>query len=103
MPLTLAGHTHGGQLARRDRPRQNLALTARLSAGFYERRGSVLFVTTGVGAWFPLRVHCPARDRLHDASPRPVADAGGVTFDEREGTTKARSARSEDETEKKVL
>lgn len=59
IPLTLAGHTHGGQIAIKGRPDRNLAVAHRLSAGFYERAGSVLFVTTGVGAWFPLRVHCP--------------------------------------------
>lgn len=59
IPLTLAGHTHGGQVAIKGRPDRNLAVAHRLSAGFYERDGSVLFVTTGVGAWFPLRLHCP--------------------------------------------
>ncbi|MDG2030924.1 MAG: metallophosphoesterase family protein [Phycisphaerales bacterium] len=59
VPLTLAGHTHGGQVAIKGRPDRNLAVAHRLSAGFYERSGSVLFVSTGVGAWFPLRVHCP--------------------------------------------
>ena len=59
IPLTLSGHTHGGQVAVKGRPDRNLAVAHRLSAGFYERDGSVLFVTTGVGAWFPLRVHCP--------------------------------------------
>lgn len=59
IPLTLAGHTHGGQVALKGRPDRNLAVAHRLSAGFYEREGSALFVTTGVGSWFPLRVHCP--------------------------------------------
>ena len=59
IPLTLAGHTHGGQVAIKGRPDRNLAVAHRLSAGFYEQSGSVLFVSTGVGAWFPLRVHCP--------------------------------------------
>ena len=59
IPLTLAGHTHGGQVALKGRPDRNLAVAHRLNAGFYEREGSALFVTTGVGSWFPLRVHCP--------------------------------------------
>lgn len=59
VPLTLSGHTHGGQVAIKGRPDRNLAVAHRLSAGFYEREGSALFVTTGVGSWFPLRVHCP--------------------------------------------
>lgn len=60
VPLTLSGHTHGGQIAMRNRPNANLALTHRRGAGLFARDGSRLFVTTGVGAWFPLRVNCPA-------------------------------------------
>ena len=59
IPITLAGHTHGGQIARRTKPQHNLAFTHRFTAGLYERDGSHLVVTRGVGAWFPLRVHCP--------------------------------------------
>lgn len=60
IPLTLAGHTHGGQVAAKKRPAVNLAGTNRLNAGFYHRERSTLFVTVGTGSWFPLRVHCPA-------------------------------------------
>ena len=60
IPLTLAGHTHGGQVARKGRPEMNLAMAHRLSAGFYHRENSTLFVTVGTGSWFPLRVQCPA-------------------------------------------
>jgi hypothetical protein len=60
IPLTLAGHTHGGQVALKSRPERNLALAHRRSAGLYDSHGHRLFVTTGVGAWFPLRVNCPA-------------------------------------------
>jgi predicted MPP superfamily phosphohydrolase len=60
IPLTIAGHTHGGQIARPGKPNVNLAVAHRLSAGLYERGESALFVSVGVGAWFPLRVHCPA-------------------------------------------
>ena len=60
IPLTLAGHTHGGQVATKKRPGVNLAVAHRLSAGFYHRDRSTLFVTVGTGSWFPLRVHCPA-------------------------------------------
>ncbi len=59
IPITLSGHTHGGQIARRTRPQHNLAFSHRFSSGLYEREGSRLIVTRGVGAWFPLRVHCP--------------------------------------------
>jgi uncharacterized protein len=59
VPLTLAGHTHGGQIALPKRPRANLAMSHRHRAGMYEQDGSHLYVTSGVGAWFPLRVNCP--------------------------------------------
>jgi predicted MPP superfamily phosphohydrolase len=60
IPLTLAGHTHGGQIAMKKRPNANLALAHRRSAGKFKSNGSTLYVTSGVGAWFPLRVNCPA-------------------------------------------
>ena len=59
VPLTLSGHTHGGQVAIKNRPNANLAVTHRHRAGLFERGPSRLFVTTGVGSWFPLRVNCP--------------------------------------------
>lgn len=59
VPLTLAGHTHGGQLALRKNPRRNLAFTQRHSAGLFSQGESRLYVTSGVGAWFPLRLNCP--------------------------------------------
>lgn len=58
--LTLSGHTHGGQVAVPKRPNTNLALGHKLSAGVFERGDARLFVTTGVGSWFPLRINCPA-------------------------------------------
>jgi predicted MPP superfamily phosphohydrolase len=60
IPLTLSGHTHGGQLAVRDKPDTNLAVVHKHSSGLYARGDSRLFVTVGVGAWFPLRINCPA-------------------------------------------
>ena len=58
VPLTLSGHTHGGQVAWKGRPRANFSFTHRLSAGLYERNGCALYVNVGAGAWFPLRLHC---------------------------------------------
>lgn len=59
LPLTLAGHTHGGQLM----------LTPTLGAGpamfkywsgLYQNVGRSLVVSNGAGNWFPLRTAAPA-------------------------------------------
>ncbi len=60
VPLTLSGHTHGGQIAMKRFPNTNLAMSHRHSAGLFSKGDSRLYVTTGIGAWFPLRVNCPA-------------------------------------------
>lgn len=60
IPLTLSGHTHGGHIALKKRPNVNLAFNQRHSHGLFENGASRLYVTTGVGDWFPLRVNCPA-------------------------------------------
>jgi predicted MPP superfamily phosphohydrolase len=59
LPLTLSGHTHGGQL--------NLTreigmghVFYRYWSGPYEKLGGKLFVNNGVGNWFPLRINAPA-------------------------------------------
>lgn len=59
IPLTLSGHTHGGHLAMKHRPNVNLAVAHRRSVGLFEHGHSRLYVTTGIGDWFPLRVNCP--------------------------------------------
>jgi hypothetical protein len=59
IPLTISGHTHGGQIM----------LTKQIGAGplrfkywsgLYQQPGSNLIVSNGVGNWFPLRVNAPA-------------------------------------------
>jgi len=60
IPLTLSGHTHGGQIAMKNRPNANIAIGHRHRAGLFSRGHSRLYVTSGVGAWFPLRINCPA-------------------------------------------
>jgi uncharacterized protein len=62
--LTLAGHTHGGQLMLTP-PGSRVAigggsLLFRYIWGEYRRRDSVLLVTSGVGNWFPVRINAPA-------------------------------------------
>jgi predicted MPP superfamily phosphohydrolase len=64
VPLTLAGHTHGGQLMLTPPDRSPEwgagSVLFRYLRGFYRREGSTLFVNRGVGNWFPLRLHSPA-------------------------------------------
>jgi predicted MPP superfamily phosphohydrolase len=59
IPLTLSGHTHGGQLMLS----RNVGfgpLMYRYWSGLYQRGNTQLLVSNGVGNWFPLRVHAPA-------------------------------------------
>jgi predicted MPP superfamily phosphohydrolase len=59
IPLTLAGHTHGGQIM----------LTPEIGAGpmmfkywsgLYQKKNTNLVVSNGAGNWFPLRTAAPA-------------------------------------------
>jgi uncharacterized protein len=63
VPLTLAGHTHGGQLMLNDQSGFGPALF-RYWSGLYSKGASKLVVSNGVGNWFPLRVRAPA-ELLH--------------------------------------
>ena len=59
IPLTLVGHTHGGQLMINHHIGAG-PLMFRYWSGKYERNQSQLVVTNGVGNWFPLRIAAPA-------------------------------------------
>jgi hypothetical protein len=59
MPLTLSGHTHGGQLMLNEALGFGPAMF-RYWSGLYTRGDSKLIVSNGVGNWFPLRVNAPA-------------------------------------------
>jgi hypothetical protein len=59
LPLTLAGHTHGGQLMLNERMGVG-PLRFRYWTGSYRHGAAGLFVNNGVGNWFPLRVNAPA-------------------------------------------
>ena len=59
IPLTLSGHTHGGQLMLNEQCGFGPALF-RYWSGLYTNCGSNLIVSNGVGNWFPLRVRAPA-------------------------------------------
>ncbi len=59
IPLTLAGHTHGGQLMLNPEVGAG-PLMFRYWSGRYQRGQSQLVVGNGVGNWFPLRTAAPA-------------------------------------------
>jgi predicted MPP superfamily phosphohydrolase len=59
IPLTLSGHTHGGQIMLTEEIGFGPAMF-RYWSGLYEKAGRALVVSNGVGNWFPLRVQAPA-------------------------------------------
>jgi len=64
IPLTLGGHTHGGQLMLSDDAGAG-PLLYRYWSGLYRARGpagrdSASVISNGVGNWFPLRLNAPA-------------------------------------------
>jgi predicted MPP superfamily phosphohydrolase len=62
IPLTLSGHTHGGQLMANDNAGFG-PLMYRYWSGLYqkpEHNDASLVVSNGVGHWFPLRLNAPA-------------------------------------------
>ena len=69
VPLTLAGHTHGGQLMLNEQYGFGPALF-RYWSGLYTKGASKLIVSNGVGNWFPLRLRAPA-ELLHLTLLRP--------------------------------
>jgi predicted MPP superfamily phosphohydrolase len=59
LPLTLSGHTHGGQLMLTEGLGAGPVMF-RYWSGLYRRDNSALVVSNGVGNWFPLRTNAPA-------------------------------------------
>jgi predicted MPP superfamily phosphohydrolase len=60
IPLTLAGHTHGGQIGLMGRSVFESVMPERYMWGLYERGSSRLYTTSGAGHWFPYRLGCRA-------------------------------------------
>lgn len=58
-PVVLAGHTHGGQINLTENFGVG-SLRFRYWKGTYAKPGSTMFVNSGVGNWFPLRINAPA-------------------------------------------
>ena len=62
IPLTLSGHTHGGQLMLSEKLGAGPAMF-KYWTGLYEKgpaRAHKLIVSNGIGNWFPLRINAPA-------------------------------------------
>jgi uncharacterized protein len=57
--LTLAGHTHGGQVML-SKDLGPGPMMYRYWSGLYRKSNASLIVSNGVGNWFPLRVNAPA-------------------------------------------
>ncbi|MEZ5358615.1 MAG: metallophosphoesterase [Candidatus Zixiibacteriota bacterium] len=73
--LTLAGHTHGGQVGFFDRSVFEPVWPELYLWGHYKIGKSQLYTSAGVGHWFPFRLGCPAEApiiELRDASERPT-------------------------------
>lgn len=63
--LTMSGHTHGGQVVFSNKRGKKGSiglgsLAHRYPRGLYQRGQQYLYVNSGVGTFFPLRVKCPA-------------------------------------------
>jgi predicted MPP superfamily phosphohydrolase len=57
--LTLAGHTHGGQIGFMGRSIFESSAHDRYLWGEYVKGSSKLYTTSGAGHWFPFRLGCP--------------------------------------------
>ncbi|MDU2065046.1 MAG: metallophosphoesterase [Sporomusaceae bacterium] len=62
VPLTLSGHTHGGQIAAFGRSLSPVQYKYML--GMYEDQGCYGYVSPGTGQWLPFRLGCPAEVTL---------------------------------------
>jgi predicted MPP superfamily phosphohydrolase len=58
VPLSLAGHTHGGQVSIFGV--SLLPVQYRYMRGVFQQEGSYGYVSVGTGHWMPLRIGCPA-------------------------------------------
>ena len=56
IPLTLSGHTHGGQVVIMGKSIQS---TYAYMRGLYQENGVYGYVSSGAGHWFPFRIGCP--------------------------------------------
>jgi predicted MPP superfamily phosphohydrolase len=62
IPVTLSGHTHGGQIKFGKKSLANLMY--KYVMGLYEQGGSFLYVSAGLGNWLPFRINVPCEYAL---------------------------------------
>ena len=55
--LTLAGHTHGGQVGWGQRSMFDFVYP--YMRGIYRQKQSIGYVSSGAGHWLPFRLNCP--------------------------------------------
>ncbi len=63
--LTVAGHTHGAQVGFNGRSILEPWMKDHYMWGHYQRNGSHLYTSAGVGHWFPFRLGCPPEAPLY--------------------------------------
>ena len=69
--LTLAGHTHGGQIGFNGRSLLYGLNPEKYLWGLYENDGRKLYTSSGAGHWFPYRLGCPAEIPVYELRPGP--------------------------------
>jgi len=57
--LTLSGHTHGGQMGFGGRSLWQSFFPGKYLWGHYRRGASQMYLSAGLGHWFPFRLGCP--------------------------------------------
>lgn len=63
--LTVSGHTHGAQIGVNGRSILEPWMREHYLWGHYQRNGSHLYTSAGVGHWFPFRLGCPAEAPIY--------------------------------------
>lgn len=71
VPLTLAGHTHGGQVAVFGQTL--LPVRYKYMRGLYEQNNAYGYVSVGTGHWLPFRLGTPAEVSFFSLASRPLS------------------------------
>lgn len=69
--VTLAGHTHGGQIGFAGKSAFEPLYPDGYLWGAYQRGDAHLYTTSGFGAWFPFRLGCPSEAPLLELRAAP--------------------------------